>query len=118
MRIARTTLVLLLANLVAFGLVWRATSAHRQTAATQELLFPAALAKIELGLVTAEPGDRLSADILLRRADAAMYAVKRRGKGALIGIGYIKKIKTTADLDKTLKPQLAEWLSPVAGYCA
>lgn len=31
---------------------------------------------------------------------------------------YIKRIKTTADLDKTLKPQLAEWLSPVAGYCA
>ncbi|BCY15266.1 hypothetical protein [Actinoplanes sp. L3-i22] len=31
---------------------------------------------------------------------------------------YIKKIATTADLDKTLKPQLAEWLSPVAGYCA
>jgi len=48
MRIARTTLVLLLANLVAFGLVWRATSAHRQTATSQDLLFPAALAKIEL----------------------------------------------------------------------
>jgi hypothetical protein len=48
MRIARTTLVLLLANLVAFGLVWRATSVHRQTAASQDLLFPAALAKIEL----------------------------------------------------------------------
>jgi len=48
MRIARTTLVLLLANLVAFGLVWRATSAHRQTVASQDLLFPAALAKIEL----------------------------------------------------------------------
>jgi hypothetical protein len=31
---------------------------------------------------------------------------------------YIKRIATTADLDKTLKPQLAEWLSPVAGYCA
>ncbi len=30
---------------------------------------------------------------------------------------YIKKIKTTADLDKTLKAQLAEWMSPVAGYC-
>ncbi|WP_436525803.1 hypothetical protein [Actinoplanes sp. HUAS TT8] len=30
---------------------------------------------------------------------------------------FIKKIKTTADLDKNLKPQLAEWLSPVAGYC-
>lgn len=37
-----------------------------------------------IGLVVAEPGDRLSADLLLRRADAAMYAVKRRGKGALI----------------------------------
>ncbi|BCJ43221.1 hypothetical protein GCM10010168_00370 [Actinoplanes ianthinogenes] len=30
---------------------------------------------------------------------------------------YLKQIKTTADLDKTLKPQLAEWLSPVAGFC-
>ncbi|MEV6344405.1 hypothetical protein [Actinoplanes sp. NPDC051851] len=30
---------------------------------------------------------------------------------------YIKKIKTTSDLDKTLKAQLTEWLSPVAGYC-
>jgi hypothetical protein len=48
MRIARTTLVLLLANLVAFGLVWRATSAQRQTVTSQDLLFPAALAKIEL----------------------------------------------------------------------
>jgi len=28
--------------------VWRATSAHRQTVASQDLLFPAALAKIEL----------------------------------------------------------------------
>ncbi|GAA2705192.1 hypothetical protein Apa02nite_082870 [Actinoplanes palleronii] len=37
-----------------------------------------------IGLVAAEPGDRLSADVLLRRADAAMYAVKRRGKGAMI----------------------------------
>jgi len=48
MRIARTTLVLILANLVAFGLVWKATSGHRQTATAQDLLFPAALAKIEL----------------------------------------------------------------------
>ncbi|GAA2902824.1 hypothetical protein Acy02nite_45030 [Actinoplanes cyaneus] len=31
---------------------------------------------------------------------------------------YIKNIKTAADLDKTLKPQLTEWMSPVAGYCA
>lgn len=48
MRIARTTLFLLAANLLAFGLVWRATSAHRQAAATQDLLFPAALARVEL----------------------------------------------------------------------
>ncbi|GIF13145.1 putative bifunctional diguanylate cyclase/phosphodiesterase [Actinoplanes teichomyceticus] len=39
---------------------------------------------VSIGLVAAEPGDRLSADLLLRRADAAMYAVKRRGKGALV----------------------------------
>jgi diguanylate cyclase len=36
-----------------------------------------------IGLVTPEPGEPLSADALLRRADAAMYASKRRGKGAL-----------------------------------
>ena len=31
---------------------------------------------------------------------------------------YIEKVKTTKDLDRTLKPQIQEWLSPVAGYCA
>jgi len=37
-----------------------------------------------LGLVLPEPGDvDLSADALLRRADAAMYVSKRRGKNAL-----------------------------------
>ncbi len=37
-----------------------------------------------LGLVLPEPGDvELSADTLLRRADAAMYVSKRRGKNAL-----------------------------------
>ncbi|WIM96189.1 hypothetical protein ACTOB_008357 [Actinoplanes oblitus] len=30
---------------------------------------------------------------------------------------YLKRVKTPADLDKTLKPQFAEWLSPVAGFC-
>ncbi|MFI7544156.1 putative bifunctional diguanylate cyclase/phosphodiesterase [Actinoplanes sp. NPDC049599] len=38
-----------------------------------------------LGLVLPEPGDAdLSADALLRRADAAMYVSKRRGKNALV----------------------------------
>jgi diguanylate cyclase (GGDEF)-like protein len=37
-----------------------------------------------IGLVMPEPADpTLTADALLRRADAAMYASKRRGKGAL-----------------------------------
>ncbi|MET8152317.1 putative bifunctional diguanylate cyclase/phosphodiesterase [Actinoplanes sp. NPDC049668] len=37
-----------------------------------------------LGLVLSDPGDAdLSADALLRRADAAMYVSKRRGKNAL-----------------------------------
>ena len=37
-----------------------------------------------IGLVVPEPADpALTADALLRRADAAMYASKRRGKGAL-----------------------------------
>jgi diguanylate cyclase (GGDEF)-like protein len=37
-----------------------------------------------IGLVLPDPADRdLTADILLRRADAAMYAGKRRGKGTM-----------------------------------
>ncbi|MEU4245502.1 EAL domain-containing protein [Actinoplanes sp. NPDC026619] len=36
-----------------------------------------------IGLVAPEPGEPLTADALLRRADAAMYSSKRRGKGAL-----------------------------------
>ncbi|MEV0896742.1 hypothetical protein [Actinoplanes sp. NPDC049802] len=31
---------------------------------------------------------------------------------------YIEKIKTTKDLNKSLEDEIAEWLSPVAGYCA
>jgi diguanylate cyclase (GGDEF)-like protein len=38
---------------------------------------------VSIGLVVPEPGELLSADALLRRADAAMYASKRRGKGSL-----------------------------------
>ncbi|MEV6297800.1 hypothetical protein AB0M02_00165 [Actinoplanes sp. NPDC051861] len=30
---------------------------------------------------------------------------------------YIEKVKTAKDLDRTLKGQIQEWLSPVAGFC-
>lgn len=30
---------------------------------------------------------------------------------------YMNKVKTLADLDKTVQSQFAEWLNPVAGYC-
>lgn len=30
---------------------------------------------------------------------------------------YMDKVKTLADLDKTVQAQFAEWLNPVAGYC-
>jgi hypothetical protein len=48
MRISRTTVLLLVANLVAFGLVWRATSSHRAAAETPDLVFTAAGDRIEL----------------------------------------------------------------------
>jgi hypothetical protein len=48
MRISRTTLVLLAANLLAFGLVWKATYAHRPATVTPDLVFPVAGARIEL----------------------------------------------------------------------
>ena len=46
MRISRTTVVLLLANLIAFGLVWRAMSGHGAAAVSQTQLFPANPARI------------------------------------------------------------------------
>lgn len=49
MRISRTTLVLLAANLLAFALVWQATYAHRPVTVTPDLVFPVAGAKIEIG---------------------------------------------------------------------
>jgi hypothetical protein len=48
MRISRTTLVLLAANLLAFALVWKATYAHRPATVTPDLVFPVAGAKIEI----------------------------------------------------------------------
>ena len=48
MRISRTTLFLLAANLIAFGLVWRATSDHQPTAVSRTQLFPSTPAKLTL----------------------------------------------------------------------
>ncbi|WP_163549520.1 diguanylate cyclase domain-containing protein [Candidatus Frankia nodulisporulans] len=39
--------------------------------------------RASLGLVVAEAAEELSAELLLHRADAAMYAAKRTGKGSL-----------------------------------
>ena len=48
MRISRTTVILLVANLIAFGLVWRATSGHQPTAIGQTQLFPSTPTKLIL----------------------------------------------------------------------
>jgi hypothetical protein len=48
MRISRTTVILLVANLIAFGLVWRATSGHQPTAISQTQLFPSTPTKVIL----------------------------------------------------------------------
>ena len=48
MRISRTTVVLLLANLIAFGLVWRAMSGQTTAAVSQSQLFPANPTRIAL----------------------------------------------------------------------
>ncbi|GGM97141.1 putative signal transduction protein with EAL and GGDEF domain [Actinoplanes campanulatus] len=72
---------------------------------------------VSIGLVAAEPGDRLSADLLLRRADAAMYAVKRRGKGALIRYTGRRDSGPNADLPQLLAGALADGGSPAeAGF--
>jgi len=48
MRIARSTVILLVANLLAFGLVWQSTYEHNVPVATQSLVFPVTIEKIEL----------------------------------------------------------------------
>ena len=48
MRISRTTVILLVANFIAFGLVWKATSGHQSGDASQTQLFPATLTKLVL----------------------------------------------------------------------
>lgn len=69
-----------------------------------------------IGLVTAEPGDRLSADLLLRRADAAMYAVKRRGKGELIRYIGPRDSGPNADLPQLLAGALSGGSPAAAGF--
>ncbi|MFB9360397.1 putative bifunctional diguanylate cyclase/phosphodiesterase [Actinoplanes nipponensis] len=61
-----------------------------------------------LGLVVPEPGDAaLSADTLLRRADAAMYVSKRRGKNALVRYSGGADGGPNADLPHLLAQALA-----------
>ncbi|AGL19672.1 bifunctional diguanylate cyclase/phosphodiesterase [Actinoplanes sp. N902-109] len=62
-----------------------------------------------LGLVLPEPGDRdISADTLLRRADAAMYTSKRRGKNAIVRYAGSADGGPNADLPHLLMRALAE----------
>ncbi|MEV6301581.1 EAL domain-containing protein [Actinoplanes sp. NPDC051861] len=69
---------------------------------------------VSIGLVAAEPGDELTADVLLRRADAAMYAVKRHGKNALIRYTGPRDSLPNADLPQLLAGALADGGSPAA----
>jgi hypothetical protein len=48
MRISRTTVILLVANLIAFGLLWRVTSGHQSAAVSQTQLFPSTPTKLIL----------------------------------------------------------------------
>jgi diguanylate cyclase (GGDEF)-like protein len=67
-----------------------------------------------LGLVVPDRADdTLSADGLLRRADAAMYAGKRRGKGALVRYDHAADGTVDVDLPHLLARALAG--DPAAG---
>jgi diguanylate cyclase (GGDEF)-like protein len=67
-----------------------------------------------IGLVAPDPGEALSADALLRRADAAMYASKRRGKGALARYAGTVDGGPNADLPHLLAQALATGARPAA----
>jgi diguanylate cyclase len=63
---------------------------------------------VSIGLVVPEPADsELSADTLLRRADAAMYVSKRRGKGNLARYSGSADGGPNADLPHLLARALA-----------
>ncbi|MGX6601044.1 putative bifunctional diguanylate cyclase/phosphodiesterase [Micromonosporaceae bacterium Da 78-11] len=69
-----------------------------------------------IGLVAPEPGEPLSADALLRRADAAMYASKRRGKGALARYNGAHDGGPNVDLPHLLAQALAGGRPAEAGF--
>jgi diguanylate cyclase (GGDEF)-like protein len=69
-----------------------------------------------IGLVAPEPGEPLSADALLRRADAAMYASKRRGKGALARYAGGNDGGPNADLPHLLARALVGGRPAAAGF--
>ncbi|MET0422729.1 MAG: bifunctional diguanylate cyclase/phosphodiesterase, partial [Actinoplanes sp.] len=60
-----------------------------------------------IGLVVPEPGEPTSADTLLRRADAAMYSSKRRGKGSLARYAGVNDGGPNADLPHLLAQALS-----------
>jgi diguanylate cyclase (GGDEF)-like protein len=63
---------------------------------------------VSIGLVVPEPADSaLSADTLLRRADAAMYVSKRRGKGNLARYSGAADGGPNADLPRLLASALS-----------
>ncbi|WP_433366087.1 putative bifunctional diguanylate cyclase/phosphodiesterase [Actinoplanes sp. CA-142083] len=67
-----------------------------------------------IGLVVPEPGEPLSADALLRRADAAMYSSKRRGKGSLARYAGTADGSPNADLPHLLAQALLPGGRPAA----
>jgi diguanylate cyclase (GGDEF)-like protein len=69
-----------------------------------------------IGLVVPEPGEPLSADALLRRADAAMYASKRRGKGAMVRYTGGNDGGPNADLPHLLAQALSASRPAAAGF--
>jgi diguanylate cyclase (GGDEF)-like protein len=67
-----------------------------------------------IGLVMPDPGEPMSADALLRRADAAMYSSKRRGKGSLARYAGAADGGPNADMPHLLAQALAAGSRPAA----
>ena len=67
-----------------------------------------------IGLVVPDPGEPMSADALLRRADAAMYSSKRRGKGSLARYAGNADGGPNADMPHLLAQALAAGGRPAA----